>query len=106
MSGLLAPVESAMDHIKDLLTSNAFGTISAEVGDLKDGQARLGKTVNAHGKKLGEFGDKLDGMGNRVGKLEGEMEGLGNRVGSLEEGLGTVKEGLNSLRSDVDGLKS
>src|SRR5436853_283949 len=73
MSTLLAPVETAMDHIKDLLASNAFGTISAEVGDLKDGQARLGKSVNAQGKKLGELGDKLDGVGNRVGDLEGEI---------------------------------
>jgi archaellum component FlaC len=103
---LLTPVEIAIDHLKDLMTSSAFGTLGAEVGDLKDGQARLGKAVNAHGKKLGEMGDKLDGVGNRVGNLEGEVEGLGDRVGSLEEGLGHLKGELDGVRSDVNGLKS
>src|SRR3954465_6034364 len=103
MSRLLAPVETAMDHIKDLMISGAFSTISAEVGDLKDGQARLGKSVNAQGKKIGDLGNKLDGVGNRVGNLEGQMEGLGDRVGSLEEGLGTLKGELDGVRSDVNG---
>src|SRR6185369_7976623 len=48
----LAPVETAMDHLKDLMIGGALSGLAAEVGDLKDGQSKLNSKINAQGKKF------------------------------------------------------
>ncbi|CAI2186962.1 18521_t:CDS:2 [Funneliformis geosporum] len=48
----IGSVEFAVDHLKDLMTSTAISGLAAEVGDLKDGQAKLNAKVDAQGKLM------------------------------------------------------
>src|SRR5438477_5851788 len=69
----LAPIEFAVDHLKDAMTSMAFSGLAADIGDLKEGQAKLNAKVDAQGKRLGE---KMD---NIKSELEGALKKQGEK---------------------------
>src|SRR5437762_1513527 len=69
----LAPIEFAIDHLKDALQGMAFSGLSADIADLKDGQAKLNAKVDAQGKRLGQ---KMD---NVKSELEGAIKQQGEK---------------------------
>ncbi|CAG8660485.1 7200_t:CDS:2, partial [Paraglomus brasilianum] len=69
----LSSVEFAIDHLKDMLTSSAISGLAAEVGDLKDGQAKLNSKVDAQGKLMNKR------MGDLKSELQGELKQQGEK---------------------------
>ncbi|CAG8455339.1 12945_t:CDS:2 [Ambispora gerdemannii] len=72
-SKVLSTVEFAIDHLKDMLTSSAISGLAAEVGDLKDGQAKLNSKVDAQGKLMNKR------MGDLKSELQGELKQQGEK---------------------------
>src|ERR1043166_998588 len=73
ISHAIGSIEFAVDHLKDLMTSTAISGIAAEVGDLKDGQAKLNSKVDAQGKLMNKR------MGDLKAELQGELKQQGEK---------------------------
>src|SRR5207244_9140431 len=73
ISSLIFPLEMALDHLKDLITAVGLSGLSAEVGDLRDGQARLNAKVDAQGKLMTKR------MGDMKAELEGDIKAQGEK---------------------------
>src|SRR4051794_33057641 len=96
-------MEVAVDHLKDLLTSTAISSLAAEVGDLKDGQAKLNSKVDAQGKlmnkRMGDLKAELQGELKQQGeKLENEIKDLDKKIA---ENTGAIKKEAEERRKEI-----
>lgn len=100
----LAAVEIAIDHIKDLMLSGALSGLAAEVGDIKDGQAKLNSKINDQGKAQTEALNKLSGKLQGVkSDLEGQIQAQGDE---LRGEISCLKSTTNRLDSAINNLSN
>src|SRR5437588_1730555 len=93
----LAPIEFAVDHLKDAMTSMAFSGLAADIGDLKDGQAKLNAKVDAQGKRLGQ---KMD---NIKSELEGALKQQGEKFDQESKDLDKkIAENTGAIQKEAE----
>ncbi|CAG8663362.1 325_t:CDS:2, partial [Paraglomus brasilianum] len=99
-SKVLSTVEFAIDHLKDMLTSSAISGLAAEVGDLKDGQAKLNAKVDAQGKLMNKR------MGDLKSELQGELKQQGEKFDKEIKNLDAkIDQATGQLKKDLEEEK-
>ncbi|CAG8669057.1 810_t:CDS:2, partial [Ambispora gerdemannii] len=108
----LSSVEFAIDHLKDMLTSSAISGLAAEVGDLKDGQAKLNSKVDAQGelmnKRMGDLKSELQGELKKQGeKFDQEIKDLDKKLETATgENRRAIEEERKQRQAQYQELKS
>src|ERR1043166_3793045 len=112
ISHAIGSIEFAVDHLKDLMTSTAISGLAAEVGDLKQGQAKLNAKVDAQGKlmnkRMGDLKSDLEGQLKQQGeKFDQDLKELDRKLETATgENKKAIEEEKRQRKAQYQELKS
>lgn len=105
MSLAIEGLELTVDRLKDLMIEGAISGLAADIGDLKEGQAKLNAKVDAQGKAL------TNKMNNIKSELEGQLKKQGEELDEkIKNASGEAKKDLQrakeELKAQIEGVQS